>query len=224
MLFTNIPQTSSYMKNSNVRRFFLSLAAVFLFFLTNNAGAVPVTYNFEQFGASAPPTPLLTLAPDIGPAAFQASFTSTPNAAGFNIVNGPINQLFSGNCLLEFQGNGGNTLNVSLNMLVTSISVAFAYDTFGGGHNFLFNSSSGSTSMAASVQNGFDGGILTFTSVTPFSSFTLRDSLASEFAIDNLVMETSGQSVPEPSSTFLLLALAALPLLGLHRLRRNQLS
>jgi hypothetical protein len=200
-----------------LRRFSLLLAGGFFFCLTSAADATSVTYNFEQFALTS--TPILNASPDIGPASFQASFTSGPNANSFSVFNFQPNQLFSGNSLVNPAGSTDQTLTVTLSMPVTSVSLSFAIMVPG---TFFFNSLSGSSSMAATPQNGFPGGIFTFSSATPFNLFTLTAD-GPEFAIDNLVMNT-GASVPELSSTFLLLTLAVLPVLGLSRLRRNQLS
>jgi hypothetical protein len=203
-----------------LRRFSLLLAGAFFFCLTSAADATSITYNFEQF-AELTSTPILNASPDIGPASFQASFTSTPNANSFSVFNFQPNQLFSGNSLANLAGFTGQTLTITLNMPVTSVSLSFGIIEPG---TLFFNSLSGSSSMAATPQTGFPGGIFTFSSATPFNLFTLTAD-GPEFAIGNLLMNTAnGTSVPELSSTFLLLTLAALPVLGLSRLRRNQLS
>ena len=201
-----------------LRGFSLLLAGAFFFCLTSAADATSVTYNFEQF-AELTSTPILNASPDIGPASFQASFTSAPNANSFSVLNFQPNQLFSGNSLVNPTGSTDQTLTVTLNMPVTSVSFSFAIISPG---TVFFNSLSGSSSMAATPQTGFPGGIFTFSSATSFSLFTLTND-GHEFAIDNLVMNTAN-GVPELSSTFLLLTLAVLPVLGLSRLRRNQLS
>jgi hypothetical protein len=203
-----------------LRRFSLLLAGGFFFCLTSAADATPVTYNFEQF-AELTSTPILNASPDIGPASFQASFTSAPNANSFSVLNFQPNQLFSGNSLANFAGSTDQILTVTLNMPVTSVSLSFAIIEPG---TLFFNSLSGSSSVATTPQTGFPGGIFTFSSATPFNLFMLSAE-GPEFAIDNLVMNTAnGTSVPELSSTFLLLALAALPVLGLSRRCRNQMS
>ena len=203
-----------------LRRFSLLLAGAFFFCLTSAADATSVTYNFEQFPEFTS-APILNASPDIGPASFQASFTSAPNANSFSVFSFQANQLFSGNALANPVGSTDQTLTITLNTPVTSVGLSFAIIRPG---TFFFNSLSDSSSVAATPQTGFPGGIFTFSSATPFNLFTLTAD-GPEFAIDNLVMNTAnGPSVPELSSTFLLLTLAALPVLGLSRLRRNQLS
>lgn len=207
----------------------LLMAATALLLVTaGQTQAVSVTYTFEQFGAGGQTTPLLNVAPDSGPPSFTASFTSSPNPAGFGVFNFQPNGLFSGNSLAEPGGGAGNTLTVSLNMAITSVSLVFATNSFSGFNSLFFFSSSGTTSVASTSQSGgagFDGGVLTFSSSTAFTSFSLNalgdgKSPIPEFAIDNLVMEfANGVSVPEGGSTLAMGAVAALVLIGFHRLR-----
>jgi hypothetical protein len=73
---------------------------------------------------------------------------------------------------------------------------------------------------------GFQGGVLTFSSATPFTSATLQGFLSGGtvpvgLAIDNLQLDTAPAPVPEPAT----LTLTALGLAGaLTRYRRRRRS
>jgi hypothetical protein len=164
----------------------------------STASAATIVYTFESI-APGSTTPLLGRAPDVGPATFLADFTSSPDASDFTVASFQPNPLFSGHSLFEPAFAGGNTLTVTLNQLVTSVSVDFAINNPGG--TLFFTSSSGNTSVLATPQGGFfAGGTLSFSSATPFSAFTLSaGAQAPEFAIDDLTL-----TVPEPSTLLLL--------------------
>ena len=77
----------------------------------------------------------------------------------------------------------------------------------------VLTSSAGSTSqLSASIDGTLNqGGVLTFSTAIPFTSFTLAAfnnfGQPTRFAIDDLVMETaSAEPVPEPATIFLLSA------------------
>jgi hypothetical protein len=211
----------------------LASATAFLLLTIGPVKAVDVTYNFDQFGFNnGQTTPILNLPPDLGPASFSATFTSAPEADAFLIpTNFYPNHFFSGGYLLENGGHAGNILTITLNMPVDSISVAFATNSFTHDrpyppYSLLFFSPSGDTSVASVRQpwpdGGFgnDGGILTFSSANPFSTFSLMVNAGGpEFAIDDLNMHVA--SVPETSpSIFLAYGLAMLFLLRFCRSRR----
>jgi len=155
-------------------------------------------YTFQNLSVGVG-TPLTNVAPDVGPAGFLAAFASSPTAGAFQVAAFQPNPLFSGNSLVEPQGSGGNTLTVTLNAAVTGVSVDFATNGAGA---VTFASSAGSVTVTSTAQGGlFPGGILTFSSGTPFTSFTLSAGASPEFAIDNLSLTTA---VPEPASMLLL--------------------
>jgi len=213
------------MKNHIIRYF--SVVAVFsLAFLTvHSAQAVSVTYTFEQ-SALGTTTPILAASPDSGPASFQATFTSAPTPNDFQVSNAILNSLFSGKNLQEFT-LPSDTLTVSLNMPINSVSLVFATDSMGGSNSLSFFSTAGNTSAASTAQNGgqmFDGGVLTFSNAIPFTSFSLNTGGSGRFAIDNLVMNTAdGIATLDTGSTLMLLALATFSLFGLHRRFSKQL-
>lgn len=180
---------------------------------TNAMRAQSVTYTFEQF-APGTLTPISNASPDIGSAAFKASFTSNPNPSGFQVTAFQPNNLFSGNALFHPLGSTNNVLTITLNTAVTSVTLVFGSN---GSSTLSFACSSGSTMVASTPQSGgssFPGGTLTFSSATAFNSFTLSDGGGPEFAIDNLTMQVSSTSaVPDSGSTLLMLSLAGLSLL-----------
>ncbi len=211
-----------------------ALLGLLLLFSAERANAVAVTYTFEQFtdAPTFPPpggpivnfTPLLNVAPDSGPASFQANFTSSPNPAAFAILNFQPNPLLLGNGLFQLPGLGGNnTLTITLNEPVVSVSLDFGTRLPA---TLEFISLSGSTSVLSTPQLGGPpspsnlGGILTFSNDVPFSTFSLRTDTSSEFGIDNLTLRT----VPDTSSTLSLSAVAALFLFGYHRFRRERMA
>lgn len=194
------------------------LFSAFLFGFAPSATAAPILYTFEQFGAVLQ-TPLLSVAPDSGPSSFLASFTSAPAATGFLVAPFQANGLFSGNSLFEPLGSLGNTLTVTVNQAIFSISLVFATN---GPGTLNFGSPVGSTSVTSTSQgggNGFPGGTLTFSSATPFLTFGLNAGASPEFAIDNLSLDLAPTAVPEPSTLILCgVGLVA----GLRRVRRSQ--
>lgn len=154
-------------------------------------------YTFESL-SSGLVTPLTNVAPDAGSPGFLASFASSPTVGAFEVGGFQPNQLFSGNSLVEPGGLGGNTLTITLNQAITAVSVDFATDGAGA---VTFASSAGGVIVTSTPQTGFPGGLLTFSSSTPFTSFTLSAGAGPEFAIDNLSLTTA---VPEPASMLLL--------------------
>ena len=113
----------------------------------------------------------------------------------------------------------GNTLSVLLNQPITAVSLVFATNTtFQNPGSLQFVSAAGSTTVTGTNQGGsFPGGTLTFSSATPFTSFTLAalapaGERVPEFAIDNLTV-TAQQVVPEPG-TLALAGMGLLPLAG----------
>jgi hypothetical protein len=183
--------------------FSLGIAAIASVLVPAARAGVTATFTFDSDPITAT-TPLNNIAPESGPATFNATFTSSPGAGDFEITTLQPNQLFSNNSLVEVNGPI-DTLTISFSQAIDSVSLDFSTSTFGGGPALNFNSSAGSTSAASTPQSDFDGGVLTFNSATSFTSFTLDDSGLAAFAIDNLTVDIAsatsggGSSVPLPS-------------------------
>jgi hypothetical protein len=104
---------------------------------------------------------------------------------------------------------------VTLNTPITSVSVNFGIQIlFTSPGQLVLTSPVGGTSQASALIPGAglnQGGVLTFSTTIPFTSFTLAAfnnfGQPTRFAIDDLVMETaSAGAVPEPATIFLLSA------------------
>ena len=190
-----------------------ALLSGLLLVTTAQVRAQSVTYNFTQFGGGGQITPLLNVAPDVGSSSFRANFTSAPNSGGFRVSNFQPNSLFSGNSLTEPAGTVGNVLTVTLNTAVNLVNLVFATNGPGA---LTFASSSGGVTVASTAQGGsFPGGSLTFSSATPFTSFTLTDGAGPEFGIDNLTMRVAAPTgVPDSGTTVLLLGMSVAVLLA----------
>jgi hypothetical protein len=120
---------------------------------------------------------------------------------------------------VEPSGLDGNTLTVALNTFIGQISVAFATN---GPGRLQFTSAAGDLSETSTSQGvGFPGGILSFSSPTPFNLFSLSAGNGPEFAIDNLRLTVS-EPAPTPEPATLLLVGAGL--VGLSRWRSRRLG
>jgi hypothetical protein len=187
-------------------RFTLLMLTLLLF--TVSAHADTVTYTFEQPGFLVANTTPIVRSPNSGPADFEATFTSAPEASAFIILDSDqpnvlmVGQYF----VLHSDFSPGNVLTITLNMPINSLSVNFAVQNPG---QLVLTSSVGSTSQNSGIVGGTSqGGILSFSTATPIFSFQLAafDSAGNptRFAIDNLLIETASAPVPEPTAIFLL--------------------
>jgi hypothetical protein len=186
----------------------INLLALFIAGIIARTEAATVTYTFEPPAfAAGQTTPFLNYAPQIGSSSFRANFTSSPSANGLVIGTIAASPLFSGQCLFDpLPPVGVNTLTITLNTPVTGVQVDFALFLPG---TLELTSLVGNAS--APVVPSTQYGTLTFTSVAPFTQFTLlgfdNSATPTKLAIDNLVMTL----VPEPSAmTFLFIAAGAL--------------
>ena len=184
-------------------------------FFTVSARADTVTYTFEQPTFSVGNTTTIVRGPNSGPAGFEATFTASPQAGAFTILDsGQPNQLITGQYLTNtILVNANNTLTVTLNTPINSVSVNFAIQIlFPSPGQLVLTSPAGSTSQLSALLPGAglnQGGVLTFSTAIPFSSFTLAAfnnfGQPTRFAIDDLVMQTASvEAVPEPAAIFLL--------------------
>lgn len=162
--------------------------------LVGSVCAQTVTYTFESPSFLADEvTPLFNRTPNVGSPTFNATFASSPTAGGLSISSFLPNNLTIGQVL--YVPFGQQTLTVSLNQSVTAVALDFAVPSHG---TLQFSSVAGNTSLTSGVVGGsFEGGSLTFSSPTSFTSFQVwalnPSNTQIEFAIDNLVMV-----VPEP--------------------------
>jgi hypothetical protein len=173
-----------------------------------------VVYTFETPNFTLnQTTPILNVAPNTNPGSFLASFTDTVNANGYVIFNGQSNGLMVGQSIIA--PTVTDALMLTFNTPVNQLTVDFAVNlasTQAAGSLRLTTSSGGNTSQASSVVGGgqnFQGGTLTFSTATPFTSATLQgfDSTGAPIQInlDNLHLNPAGvAAVPEPSALTLL--------------------
>jgi hypothetical protein len=192
------------------------IALVSSLLVIGSARSELVTYTFEepQFGV-AHTTPL-SRAPNIGPSTFQAAFSSAPTADGFLVFVNALNSLMTGQIFQDLV-SPADTLSVTLNQPVNSVVLEFAL--LESGHLDL-SSAAGNASQDSSIVGGpFQGGVLSFSSATAFSTFDLKAfsdaGAATFFAIDDLRM--NWVAVPEPYS--LALFAMAMTLLVARRAR-----
>jgi hypothetical protein len=178
----------------------------------SRANASPIIYSFEspQFSINQM-TPLLSRAPNIGPATFLTDFTSSPTANGFAVLGGAgaPNALFSGQFIIDGAGVA-DALLLTFNTPVFQLQVDFGLfllPTSPAGYLTL-TTPVGSTSQAGGVVGGsFQGGTLNFASVTPFVTAQLAGFTGSGtqifFAVDDLILDT--EPIPEPATVVMVL-------------------
>lgn len=169
--------------------------------LSTNADTVSYTFESPQF-ANLEHTPLLNRAPNIGSGSFVTSFTSS-SAGTFMIGNFQPNMLFQGQALAN--STNADVLTISFNMPVTQVE--FAWAIIEPGRLDLTSPVGNASQNSRVVQPGihFQGDVFVFSSVTPFTTFSLAGFNTSGspvvFAIDNLTVQTS---VPEPTTILML--------------------
>jgi hypothetical protein len=159
-----------------------------------------VTYTFEPPFFPGQTVPL-TAAPNSGPDSFLASFTSTGIPFGPFRIASVSHPFFTGQSL--FNPTTPAILTISFNMPVNHVQFAFGLAVPGV---LTLTSPVGSVSQSSSMVGTSHGGILVFSSSTPFTMFQLQGfNLAAVpaptlFGIDNLTMNV----VPEPATIILL--------------------
>lgn len=200
-------------------------AMVFVGWSVASAYATPITYTFEapQF-AFGETTPLLSRAPNIGPATFLTSFTTSPTANGLAVFSGSVpNSLFSGQHLIDPTGVP-DTLLLTFNTPIFFLQVDFGLFqglTSPAGQLRLTTPVGTAIQAGGSVGGSFQGGTLVFNSATPFVAAQLAgfNSTGGQifFAIDDLVLDTA--PIPEPATA--VLVLTGLAVMAGRRLRRK---
>jgi len=184
---------------SKLLRVVLFLAFCAVTTLTVNADTFTYTFEAPQF-TFGEVTPLVNRAPNVGSASFQASFVSAA-AGSYTIATFAANPLFSGQSLVS--PTIPNVLTISFNMPVNQVQFAWAQEFPG---LIQFSSAAGNQNQnSANVGGPFEGGTFSFSSATPFTSFTLAAFNAAgapvNLAIDNLTLTTN--PVPEPATLLL---------------------
>jgi hypothetical protein len=164
-------------------------------------GMADNVYTFEapQFTLGQP-TPLLNKAPNSGDPAFNTSFTS---AGAYQITNLDNSGVIVGQAL--FAPTTTELLQLTFNIPVTQLSVDFAINIgllSPAGFLQLVTSSGTVNQASSNVGGNFQGGTLTFSTATPFSSATLHGFLSgavtpTQIEIDNLHL-TEAAVVPGP--------------------------
>lgn len=167
------------------------------------------TFDGPQFSAGEA-TPIGPTAPNVGDPTFTTAFAASGDPGGADIAPGGFpSSLFSGALLVTEGVGGGGPLTLTFNKPVSRLSVDFGLDAPSDDLSAFFElvTASGTVDQLSTDAGAgpFAGGVLTFTSGTPFSTATLQafsgPGAPTLFAIDNLVLTTA---VPEPSSLALL--------------------
>jgi hypothetical protein len=180
-------------------------------------GAATYTFETPTF-----PTGITTPMPNRAPnsssvVGFLASFTSAPTIGAFQVNSFQPNSLIVAQSLFNATFPA-DTLTITFNQPVASLSFNFATDTNQGTGRIQLNSSSGNMSQnSANVGGTYPGGTFTFAPATPFTSISLKGFADATTAngvpidIDNLTLNI----VPEPASL-------GLVVIGLAALRRRK--
>jgi hypothetical protein len=190
----------------------------------NASAAVLYTFEAPQFVAGQT-TPLLNIAPNSGGGGFTTSFTVGGDPTSYQVTTITENSLMVGQSL--FAPTTTAALHLAFSTSVTSLSVNFAINDPNGnpaGSLVLTTPVGGTTQVSSNVGGTFQGGHLTFTSATGFTSADLQGfgpGGATQMAIDNLSLEPATSSpVPAPATIVLALTAAPVGLLGWARRRR----
>jgi hypothetical protein len=191
-------------------------------------------FNFDT-DAQGTPTPFTDIDAVTG---LTAAFTGNLDPAGFlvDFQGGPtFATTFAGMDLNQHQDNGiydFGTLTITFSQLVNNFSVNFVLnDQTGTANPFNLIASAGGTQVGSATTNGqipvnspagYEEGLLTF-GASPFDSITLSSPDINLFAIDNVSVDVTAQSVvPEPGTTSLLLLGAGCVFFGIWRRSRSQ--
>lgn len=179
-------------------------------------------YTFETpLFTNGDTTPIAPTAPNSGDPSFTTSFADAGDPGGATIAGGGfLSPLFSGQFLVT---TVPGVLTLTFNEPVYALQVAFALDapiSDSGALLQLVTPSTTFNQFNTAPGGNFAGGILTFSSTTPFTTATLDGiggtGAPTPFAIDNLSLSTS--QTPEPS----FLAVLGAGLAGLVALRRRK--
>jgi hypothetical protein len=203
--------------------FFFALCLWGLFAETSRADTFTYTFELPIF-TMGQMTPLLNVAPNIGAGTFTTSFTDTIDPNGYEITTLKANNLISGQSL--FSPIVVSPLTLTFSAPVTQLSLVFALsiaNTDPAGFLRLVTPT-GTLDQASSVVGGsYQGGTLTFTSASAFTTATLQGFIAvgagnPNIEIDNLALTTS--TIPEPAS--LVLLATGLGVIGLAAWRKRK--
>jgi hypothetical protein len=176
-------------------------AGVVLGMLCGMTGATmaDALYTFEapQFTVGQT-TPLLNEAPNSGNPSFTTSFTSA-TANGYQITSSGFSPVITGQAL--FAPSPTDPLQLAFNMPVTQISVDFALAAPAGSPTAFLQLVTASGTVDQPLSGATQGGVLTFSSATPFASATLQGftspGVRTAIEIDNLHL-TEAAAVPGP--------------------------
>ena len=101
----------------------ISIFTALTFSVLTCAAVIPgsVVYTFDSLLARQA-TPLLSLAPDVGPGSFLASFTSSPSPNAFQITSTSVSPSFSGLSLIDvsYPPTSASTLTITLNKAIST--------------------------------------------------------------------------------------------------------
>jgi hypothetical protein len=199
--------------------------------IASPASATPVTYNFEAPNFTGGQlTPLVNVAPNIGPGTFLTTFAGSPTGNGFGVAAGFPSPLFSGQFLVELGGAVADTLLLTFNTPIFYLQVDFGLNVLAAapaGSLSLVTPVGSTSQVSAAVGGPFQGGTLSFSSAVPFVTAQLSAFNAAGlqvfYAIDDLVLDAEVVApIPEPVTS--VLVLTGLGLMARKRLRNQRQS